>query len=109
MGMNLTESRFGGVRAGEESPDVVEGDGADEDPVSDDGGDDEGGEDGDEDDDDVGDVEVVVVLVRLVHHLAHDPEMQADRFVVQGCTIRNYIEVGPSEGGNLTSVCIISI
>ena len=79
MGMNLTESRFGGVRAGEESADVAEGDGSDEDPVSDDGGDDEGGEDGDEDDDDVGDVEVVVVLVRLVHHLPHDSEMQANQ------------------------------
>ena len=103
MGMNLTESRLGGVRAGEESPDVAEGDGADEDPVSDDGGDDEGGEDGDEDDDDVGDVEVVVVLVRLVHHLPHDSEIATLMHQARGF-IHGYLSVLDSFPYDYTSV-----
>ena len=57
---------------------MPQGHGSDEDPVADDGGDDDGGENGDEDDDDVSDVEVVVVLVGLVHHLAHYSEMRMD-------------------------------
>lgn len=54
---------------------MAEGHRSDEDPMADDGGDDDGGENGDEDDDDISDVKVVVVLVGLVHHLAHDSEM----------------------------------
>ena len=46
--------------------------------MADDGGDDDGGENCDENDDDVSDVEVVVVLVGLVHHLAHYSEMRID-------------------------------
>lgn len=75
---NLTKSRFGGIRVREEFSNVPQGHGSDEDPVADDGGDDDGGENGDEDDDDVSDVEVVVVLVGLVHHLAHYSEMRMD-------------------------------
>ena len=54
---------------------MPEGHGSNENPMADDGGDDDGGENCDENDDDVSDVEVVVVLVGLVHHLAHDSEM----------------------------------